>query len=342
MSKNKKGSTSKKKKHAEGKSTMEKKAPKQSERVEPDEDDAVITLVALNAMSDSDDDGDGEMPPEEEWNGEARSLKEAIESGIFNKLLRQKKSSRMEGDDESIEEVVLDDDDDSSEGSDMHEREKGGEGENDNEHVEEEKEDDDDDGDKNSNEEETSDILLDSEQSKFPTNQAHDTDNETPGIQGEEEDLEEKPERVDDEDDEEENSKEDEDSASNDEESDQEPISIKELNARNQKSLRSEASQILNRQRQLTWPETFDVVSAAPLPFDHEDEEGNKTDIHDDLKREVAFYNMALEAALQGRQKCNSAGIQFSRPDDFFAEMVKSDGRSLQRFSLFAHVVYGN
>ncbi|OEU16528.1 eukaryotic rRNA processing, partial [Fragilariopsis cylindrus CCMP1102] len=48
-------------------------------------------------------------------------------------------------------------------------------------------------------------------------------------------------------------------------------------------------------------------------------------DIHDDLKREVAFYNTALEAVNLARPKCQEFGIPFSRPEDFFVEMVKTD-----------------
>ncbi|CAO1635371.1 unnamed protein product [Parajaminaea phylloscopi] len=45
----------------------------------------------------------------------------------------------------------------------------------------------------------------------------------------------------------------------------------------------------------------------------------------DDLKRELVFYRQALSAAVIGRGKVLQAGIPFSRPSDFFAEMVKSD-----------------
>ncbi|KAG0242206.1 rRNA-processing protein and EBNA1-binding protein ebp2 [Actinomortierella wolfii] len=48
-------------------------------------------------------------------------------------------------------------------------------------------------------------------------------------------------------------------------------------------------------------------------------------DPDDDLKREVAFYEQALEAAMIGRDRLKKEGIPFERPDDYFAEMVKSD-----------------
>lgn len=90
--------------------------------------------------------------------------------------------------------------------------------------------------------------------------------------------------------------------------------------------------------RRLPWAETFAMVPPTPLPFgpvggqdqdggDGEGiEEGEKyVDVHDDLKREVAFYDTALEAATLARGMCEEEGIPFARPDDFFAEMVKSD-----------------
>ncbi|CEH18822.1 Nucleolar protein-like/EBNA1-binding protein [Ceraceosorus bombacis] len=46
---------------------------------------------------------------------------------------------------------------------------------------------------------------------------------------------------------------------------------------------------------------------------------------NDDLKRELAFYKQALDAAIRGRRLCNQAGIPFDRPADFYAEQVKTD-----------------
>lgn len=68
--------------------------------------------------------------------------------------------------------------------------------------------------------------------------------------------------------------------------------------------------------KDLPWIETMAVTSSQPIELE---------DVHDDLNRELAFYQQALEAAKIGREKVKAAGIPFSRPDDFFAEMVKSD-----------------
>lgn len=48
-------------------------------------------------------------------------------------------------------------------------------------------------------------------------------------------------------------------------------------------------------------------------------------DVSDDLQRELAFYTQCLEAARQGRSKLLTEGVPFSRPKDYFAEMVKED-----------------
>ncbi|KAK8147594.1 rRNA-processing protein and EBNA1-binding protein ebp2 [Beauveria asiatica] len=48
-------------------------------------------------------------------------------------------------------------------------------------------------------------------------------------------------------------------------------------------------------------------------------------DVSDDLQRELAFYTQCLDAARQGRSKLLAEGVPFSRPKDYFAEMVKED-----------------
>ncbi|KTW29691.1 hypothetical protein T552_00899 [Pneumocystis carinii B80] len=47
--------------------------------------------------------------------------------------------------------------------------------------------------------------------------------------------------------------------------------------------------------------------------------------IHDDFSRELAFYKQGLDAAIQGRQAILDKNGIFSRPCDYFAEMLKSD-----------------
>ncbi|KAF3021076.1 rRNA-processing protein and EBNA1-binding protein ebp2 [Neopestalotiopsis sp. 37M] len=49
-------------------------------------------------------------------------------------------------------------------------------------------------------------------------------------------------------------------------------------------------------------------------------------DVQDDLKRELAFYKQSLEAAKLARSLLKAENVPFSRPNDYFAEMVKDDG----------------
>ena len=48
-------------------------------------------------------------------------------------------------------------------------------------------------------------------------------------------------------------------------------------------------------------------------------------DVNDDLNRELAFYKQCLDAANEGRSTLQKEGVPFARPNDYFAEMVKSD-----------------
>ncbi|OJI96038.1 hypothetical protein ASPVEDRAFT_48313 [Aspergillus versicolor CBS 583.65] len=48
-------------------------------------------------------------------------------------------------------------------------------------------------------------------------------------------------------------------------------------------------------------------------------------DANDDLNRELAFYKTAQSAALLARKLLKKEGVPFTRPRDYFAEMVKTD-----------------
>ena len=48
-------------------------------------------------------------------------------------------------------------------------------------------------------------------------------------------------------------------------------------------------------------------------------------DVDNDLNRELAFYKQCLDAIVEARALLKEEGIPFTRPNDYFAEMVKSD-----------------
>ena len=49
------------------------------------------------------------------------------------------------------------------------------------------------------------------------------------------------------------------------------------------------------------------------------------TDVSDDLNRELKFYQQSLSAVQEARKLLKTEGVPFTRPTDYFAEMVKAD-----------------
>ncbi|KAJ4332713.1 rRNA-processing protein EBP2 [Ascochyta clinopodiicola] len=66
----------------------------------------------------------------------------------------------------------------------------------------------------------------------------------------------------------------------------------------------------------LAFSEYQSVTSAEPVEI---------ADVEDDLNRELAFYKQCLSAVKDARGRLKKEGASFSRPADYFAEMVKSD-----------------
>ncbi|KAK5657272.1 hypothetical protein OQA88_3331 [Cercophora sp. LCS_1] len=74
----------------------------------------------------------------------------------------------------------------------------------------------------------------------------------------------------------------------------------------------------------------LDASSSVPFAF-HQSVLSSKPtadaipSIDDDLQRELAFSNQALEAARRARTLLRKEGVLFTRPTDYFAETVRSD-----------------
>ncbi|GAB5358117.1 hypothetical protein AAMO2058_000431200 [Amorphochlora amoebiformis] len=64
------------------------------------------------------------------------------------------------------------------------------------------------------------------------------------------------------------------------------------------------------------WVESLSITT--PAPYEPED-------IHDDLKREAEFFTLSLQAANIALKNLKQMNIPFERPEDFYAEMVKTD-----------------
>ncbi|KJR83764.1 rRNA-processing protein EBP2 [Sporothrix schenckii 1099-18] len=69
------------------------------------------------------------------------------------------------------------------------------------------------------------------------------------------------------------------------------------------------------------------VTSAVPTTS-HPD--GTPMDMSDDKVREQALYAQSLAAAVEARRRLRKEGVPFSRPTDYFAEMLKDDGHMAQ------------
>lgn len=81
----------------------------------------------------------------------------------------------------------------------------------------------------------------------------------------------------------------------------------------------SSAKLIKNTKGRIPFTEHMTVTNEKPLFVP----EGLA--INDDIKREIAFYNMTRENVKKGMEILIQAKVPISRPDDFFAEMLKSD-----------------
>ncbi|KAJ3028575.1 UNVERIFIED_CONTAM: rRNA-processing protein and EBNA1-binding protein ebp2 [Siphonaria sp. JEL0065] len=68
----------------------------------------------------------------------------------------------------------------------------------------------------------------------------------------------------------------------------------------------------------LPWTEFQRVTASQPLGL-------LPSEVDNDLKREMAFYKQALEAAIVGYRELRRAEVPVHRPDDYYAEMIKSD-----------------
>lgn len=92
----------------------------------------------------------------------------------------------------------------------------------------------------------------------------------------------------------------------------------------------------------LDWIETLDMVNGlAPLTAELKEQYGelhleknrkgkvvagpSEDPVHHDFKREMTFYRQAQAAVLEGIPRLHQLGVVTRRPEDYFAQMAKSD-----------------
>lgn len=78
---------------------------------------------------------------------------------------------------------------------------------------------------------------------------------------------------------------------------------------------------ILDKLGDISFPGNVGWIHRLSVDIDQEQE----VDVNDDLARELAFYNQALEGTRKAFEKLQAMGLPFLRPSDYYAEMVKTD-----------------
>jgi len=72
----------------------------------------------------------------------------------------------------------------------------------------------------------------------------------------------------------------------------------------------------MNKGEEVPWIERLDITSDVPFQI---------KDVHDDLDREAKIHDATLINVHKALQKLDDLGVPHRRPDDYFAEMIKSD-----------------
>lgn len=98
----------------------------------------------------------------------------------------------------------------------------------------------------------------------------------------------------------------------------------KRLPYNNQELMKTRLEQLKS---DLKWIERMDItVNTKELPgIDKEEDKTNKNPEEDDFERELLFYRQAQVAAKEALSKLRDLSVPTERPEDYFAEMVKSD-----------------
>ncbi|XP_072023992.1 uncharacterized protein [Amphiura filiformis] len=73
----------------------------------------------------------------------------------------------------------------------------------------------------------------------------------------------------------------------------------------------------------LDWIERLDVTCDGNKRLIGQEEDPDE--VHDDFRREMGFYRQAQHAVLEALPKLHEMGMSTKRPEDYFAEMAKSD-----------------
>lgn len=78
------------------------------------------------------------------------------------------------------------------------------------------------------------------------------------------------------------------------------------------------------------WIEKLDITIKTNMSEKEKDKTADDTAAEHDFKREMLFYNQALDGVNKALKRLKKMAIPTKRPDDFLAEMAKSDAQMLK------------
>lgn len=93
-------------------------------------------------------------------------------------------------------------------------------------------------------------------------------------------------------------------------------VPYQKVTVNNRKAMTQSLASFSLPHKDLKFSEHLSVTSSEPLVL---------RDVFDDLERELAFYKQGLAAVKVARAELTREKVSFTRPTDYFAEMVKSD-----------------
>jgi len=82
---------------------------------------------------------------------------------------------------------------------------------------------------------------------------------------------------------------------------------------------RLDSKKLIKKQGRVPFTEHMTIVSEDQIAIPEE------LQVQDDIKREVGFYNNTRASVMKGMQFLIQSKVPIARPDDFFAEMMKTD-----------------
>ena len=85
---------------------------------------------------------------------------------------------------------------------------------------------------------------------------------------------------------------------------------------------RLESKKLIKKSGRIPFTEHMTITNPKPIEIS---DAAKALQLNDDIKREVAFYNNTRQNVMKAMEVLVQAKVPIDRPDDYFAEMLKSD-----------------